>query len=222
MMRSQICESVDQLVWFGDSWPAGVPGTRDQAFPALVGNNLDVSSLNFSIGGTSIPGMIFQFEQWKNNAYDPDKHYVLIACLTNNNRFLWKKDQDWFTVMPGNADQTNVSDFYRYSYDSEIIDFYNQCSIGYLKNLCDELSVTLYFLSNFENIAEDLKNQALTDRGLLQLLLDDPKIVWKNKKQILDANTQWLTDCGHPTADGHKKIADVLTDKLRLIIDKTS
>jgi hypothetical protein len=231
-MPSQIYKPIDHLVWFGDSWPAGVPGPLDQAFPTLVGNNLKITSLNYSRPGSSIPEVVRQFYEWKTNDYDPNKKYILIVCLTNNDRFYWKND-NWFTVAPwivydalhdpGNPGAAEVINFYKHSYNKEALDFYNTCCIGHLKNLSNEWSIPLYFVRNFENMSDDCKKNSLLDTGLLQFLLDNNNVFWSDhiKHGVREGHIGkgLFEKCLHPTAAGHKKIADILTDKLRLIIE---
>jgi hypothetical protein len=220
MTHSRISEAVDHLVWFGDSWPAGVPGTKDHAFPALVGNNLGIESLNYSRPGSSIPELLIQFDQWKTQDYHKDKNYILIACLTNSNRFYWNDDYRWFTVGNYLHHDTSVEKFYKHSYNQEAVDFYNSCCIGHLKSLCNDLNISLYLVRNFESMYTDFKNNSLSDTGLVQFLLDDPDAIWRDdlKKQITKEKIGkgLFTDCAHPNACGHKKIADLLTDKLLL------
>jgi hypothetical protein len=229
MMHSLISKSVDHLVWFGDSWPSGSPGPIDQAFPALVGNNLGITSLNYSVPGSSIPELLIQFARWKTQYYDRDKNYILIACLTNDNRFYWK-DDDWFTIAPWRSEVDDSKYFYKHTYNREAVEFYNTCCIGHLKNLSNECNLPLYFLRNFKNMDEDCKKHSLFDTGLAQFLVDAPHAIWSPdcredlKTQILKGQIGkgLFTDCAHPNTHGHKKIADILTDKLQLKIDSTS
>ena len=225
-MPSQIFRPIDHLVWFGDSWPAGLPGPIDQAFPALVGNNLGITSQNYSRPGSSIPELLIQFDQWKAQEYDQDKNYILIACLTNSNRFYWKDDNDWFTVRAGSIEFENAGYFYKHTYNREAVEFYNASCIGHLKNLSNECDAALYFVRNFKNINEHSEKHSLSDIGLVQFLLDNPDAIWSDdlKKQIVKERIGkgLFTDCAHPNAHGHKKIADLLTDKLQLKIDSTS
>ena len=225
MMHSPISRSIDQLVWFGDSWPAGVPGPVDQAFPAVVGEYLGITSLNYARPGSSIPELLIQFNQWKTQDYDRDKNYILIACLTNSNRFYWKDDK-WFTVGYYLRHDSSVENFYKYAYDQEAVDFYNICCIGHLKSLCNDLHIPLCLVRNFESMYTDFKNHSLLDTGLIQFLLDTPNAIWGEdiKKQIVkeQIGKGLFTNCAHPNADGHKKLADLLTDKLQLAIDSIS
>jgi hypothetical protein len=226
MMLSRISDTVDHLVWFGDSWPAGVPGSIDQAFPALIGNNLGITSLNYSRPGSSIPELLIQFNQWKTQGYQTDKKYILIVCLTNDNRFYWKNDGGWFNVSPWNAEFENSKYFYKHTYNREAVDFYNTCCIGHLKNLTSECNIPLYFLRNFKNMHDDCKRHSIFDTGLVQFLLDNPDAIWSEdmKTQIVKEKIGkgLFTDCAHPNAHGHKKLADLLTDKLQVIINSTS
>jgi hypothetical protein len=221
-MPFQICKPIDYLVWIGDSWTAGFPGPAEKSFPALVGNNLGINVCNYARPGSSIPELLIQFDQWKSSEYFPDKNYILIACITGNNRFYWKND-DWFTVAPWDATADNVKNFYKHAYNKEAVDFYNTSCIGNLKNLCNDLNIPLYLIRNFEHMFKDCEKYSLFDTGLLQFLLDDNNIVWNNdiKNQIKDEQIGkgLFTSCGHPNDAGYKKIADVLTDKLRFIIE---
>jgi hypothetical protein len=222
MTNSQISKSVDKLVWFGDSWPAGDPNPSGLTFPNLVGKNLNISSLNYARSGASIPQLISQFIEWKNNVYDSKKDYILIACLTNENRFYWKNDNNWFTIAPYAIESENVQSFYKHTYNIEAVDFYNMCCIGHLKNLCNELNVPLYFLRNFKHMNEELISQSLLDIGLIQFLLDNPDAVWspqlKDQIKYGQLGKGLFSPCIHPNLAGHTKIASILTDKLRTII----
>ena len=226
MTHSRTSKPVDHLVWFGDSWPAGFPGSIDQAFPALVGNNLGITSQNYSRPGSSIPELLIQFNQWKTQDYDKDKNYILIACITNSNRFYWRDDDQWFTVGYYLKHENSVENFYKNAYDQEAVDFYNISCIGHLRSLCNDLRIPLYLVRNFESMYVDLTHHSLFDTGLIQFLLDTPTAIWGEdiKKQILkeQIGKGLFTDCAHPNAHGHKKLADLLTDKLQLAIDSIS
>ena len=70
---------------------------------------------------------------------------------------------------------------------------------------------------------EDNRLHSLLDIGLVQLLLDDLNAEWSLKlKNEIKSNSQgkeFFTNCTHPNIYGHKKIANILTEKLKLIID---
>lgn len=230
MMNSQTYKSVDELVWFGDSWPAGVGISNTKlSFPYLVGNSLDIHTLNYANAGSSIPDMVQQVIRWRNYDYDSSKNYILIACLTSENRFSWKPDDNdkWFTIAPWAVDKSydfneDVKKFYMYSYNQEAVEFYNKCCVGYLKNLCNEINVPLYLLRNFKGMDEEHRSHSLLDNGLVQFLLDDLNAEWSvNLKKQISATIVGkglFTKCVHPNIYGHKKIANILTDKLRGII----
>lgn len=222
---------VDNLIWFGDSWPAGNSlRDRTDAFPIVVGNNLGIDSINYAVDGSSQSELIVQFNNWKQEHYNPDKKYILIACLTNDNRFYWKDDTAWFTVLPSGVHRENVKSFYKHTYNEDAINFYSNCCIGNLRYLCNELNVPLLFIRNFKNMEEDLRAQSLMDIGLLQVLLDDPTADWGIVKEkismtatahLFNIVAHPINSNVHPNVAGHKKIADIVANKLNEFIIQT-
>jgi hypothetical protein len=216
--------SIDYLVWLGDSWPHGFPGKIEDAFPSIVANRLSIPSLNYSIPGSSIPALITQFDKWKSDNYSKNKNYLIIACLTNDQRFFWKNDISWFNILPSGISKS-AKNFYQYAYNAEAVSFYNKCCIGNLENLCRKINVPLYFLNNFKNIDTELEYQSLLKIGLAQFLAGDTDIQWDADtiQQLVDGRINnslfSIRPIGiHPNALGHDKIANELTDRLKEII----
>jgi hypothetical protein len=69
---------------------------------------------------------------------------------------------------------------------------------------------------------EEHRSHSLLDNGLVQFLLDNLNAEWSvNLKKQISATIVGkglFTKCVHPNIYGHKKIANILTDKLRGII----
>ena len=220
-------------IWFfGDSWPAGVeldriPKTtqhshRDGAFPALVGERLQVDIVNKAIAGSSQESMLESLLDCNIKKDD-----IAIFCCTAKTRRLYRRDDGTTHGIQFQHDTTYVN-----PYEDERVSSHC-CALLYY--LCMSRGCTPYFFNLFDCVR-------YVDRMYLEIpeshwlipkeesvlsWLFDPVYFHKydhhhngNFRAWLDTESElvqrYIRPCeGHPNLNGHNLIAEYLVEQLQ-------
>jgi hypothetical protein len=233
------------LLTFGDSWPAGaVLPDRHLAFPTLLARNLGMSLQDLSESATSIDHVVLAMFHFLENSYSPINQYTALFCLTDASRNLaWREGNQ---VVPARKDlwepdcysqelQINNKDaispiYFKHIHSLRLEQYNYHKNVVLLKMLSDKYNIKDFFVHNFYNPELEFKVIG-TERmypGTLSSMLESDNITefvpndinftpaLPRIKYRKFSNRQYLATGGHPSVEGHKKIAIELTNWMKL------
>ena len=222
-----------KLYWFGDSWVSGV-NPKIKPFPNLASEILGLPYENLGVIATSIDDMVLAFRLYLDRL-SPNTD-VVIFCLTSAYRInLVDKDgklyrMGWsanINVELGKTWNTYFANDYSTSYLAHK-------SISLLYYMCQSQGIECYFVNSFSTL-KSYKNlftptntwllppEECLANELLSIIEPEPLIIdisnldnqtWLDHKKLLDQ--YFIPHDTHPNQLGNKKIAELLTDKLKL------
>jgi hypothetical protein len=223
---------------FGDSWPAGIKlEDKSVAFPVLIANNLGMESNNLSEPATSIEHAVMALLHFLENTYDANDEYIALCCLTDSSRnMIWEPNVGRIIDPPKtfwapscftreiqiNNPHPSVAQYYKYI-QTDRMDLYNYTkNIIFFQTMCDKFGIKLFFVNNFDMI--DLQFKLTKDIVMYGKTLREI-VKSSNYKETVDVNKefqnrtdeskQYIDQAGHPSIDGHKQIANELTEWIK-------
>jgi hypothetical protein len=233
------------LLTFGDSWPAGAAlPDKSLAFPKALAKNLEMTLQDLSEPATSIDHAVMAMLHFLENSYVPDNKYTALFCLTDASRNMaWREGNQ---VVPNRKDlwapncytqelQINNNDpmspvYFKHIHSLRLEQYNYHKNVVLLKLLCDKHNIKDFFVHNFYNPEFEFKI-INTDRmyaGTLSSMLESDSITefvpddinftpaLPRIKQRQFTNKQYLATGGHPSVQGHEKLAVELTKWMKL------
>lgn len=230
------------LIWCGDSWTYGDgldKGVKKQArFPSLIGQQLEVDTLNLAKSGSSIEHLTYKIDQiLRIRKKFPEKKILALFGLTVPYRVcIQQEDSRLITV--------SINDFDLCGYKQWAVNIFNNkeiikrtcLALSWISSQCEKNNINF----KFYNI---LCNQFDFDKSkFAQYLHYDDWLInpyWSMYGEIYDvaqlnfdkvavlenSNTgkkikqQYMLPCKHPNLQGHEKIANKLMPEIHQIIN---
>ena len=216
------------LHWFGDSWCAGFPG-GGTPFPNLTSKKLDYNFINHGVRGTSAEQMLKKF----NSVYPLlSSNDIVIFCLTTPSRVSLSD-----TLNHDTLDKELKKIWNTYFVTDEILSHLLFNYLNTLYYMCQAKNITCYFVNSFTRLTKQDNLFVPGDTWILPLdqclantlvplldlvrdgpaLRDEPRfldIEWLEHRELL--KKYFLPNDNHPTQLGNEKIAEFLTEKLKL------
>ena len=222
--------AVNRIVWFGDSWTAGVKPSIT-AFPISVTNSLGLDYVNFGKGGLTYNQIEQLFiEKYNSNFFSTQD--AIVFCLTSSYRQRLPHkdgeiDLEWRTIID------NHKELVVELANDQFCSFMSFKAINLIYFMCLAKNLTCYFVNAFyplttvDNILtpEDVWLKPYTSTlsdSLFDVFDPEPAIndtprfsatKWLSHKKKID---QFLIPGdGHPNQLGNDTIAKELTDILK-------
>jgi hypothetical protein len=201
------------LVGFGDSWAQGVGlGSNEKPYIQLLAEKFQTPYYNFSIGSSSIPHLILQFQKFIDTVYFPQNNYHAVFFLTAKERtFVYDQDTKETTHISPNEQHK----YYKF-YNNELGDFNLNTSILALQRLCSIYNIRDYYIQGWQvnSLWAAVDHTKFWDQGrsaITQLFHNDSGYVELIK--LLNANNPNFGQVDrHPNQFGHIKIAEALAE----------
>ena len=226
--------------WFGDSWVKGaelelsVPAheVKNCVFPKLVSDYFGANCKNYGIVGSSTDIIPLNFFKIVNTINTDD---IVFFCLTGRNRIsILDNNGDPYFIKASDTDKK--SNLWYKFFDSKHQAIYNyDKTINLLYLWCKELKIKCYFANIFHKEETEIFNLIPDDRWILpknhflaqdivyindevlnEVVSNDmPNITladWDLQKQMI--KKYFSPGKSHPNVDGHKKIAELIIEKL--------
>ena len=236
-------DSKKLLIWCGDSWTRGdglEKNVKRQArFPSLIGQKLEVDTLNLAKSGSSIDHLTYKIDQISRvRKKFPETKIMALFGLTVPYRVCIQQEDSRLTTV-------SINDFDVYGYKQWAVNIFNNKEI--IKRTCLALSwISLQCKKNNINFKfyNTLCNQLDFDKSkFAQYLNYDDWLIdphWSLYQEIYDvaqfdfdkadvlenSNTgkkikqQYMLPCKHPNLQGHEKIANKLMPEIYKLINK--
>ena len=140
--------AINNLVTFGDSWPAGSelqwPGK--QSFPAQIAEHLEIKSLNLAVPSTSADQAVYCLLN-----YYPEHKWsdtLVLFCLTGITRSMYfdKKDRE---IHPMSSDTVSMA-YYKYIHSNELDQFNYIRNILTAQQYCQSIGCKVLFVNNWD------------------------------------------------------------------------
>lgn len=211
------------LVGFGDSWAAGHDlGPGEKSYIELTAQKLQVPFYNFAVGSSSVPHLVLQFQRFVDTVYFPKNHYHAVFFLTAQERnFCF--DQDSKQLIHLSPASTPTHDYYKL-YNNELGEFVFNSTILCLQRLCSIYNIKDYYMLGWQqnrlwNTVDLEKFWQQGQQTVTQLFYDQAE--FRDLVDLLgltgsEKNPHFGPGHDHPNQLGHEKIAQALTEWIKL------
>jgi hypothetical protein len=204
---------------FGDSFPAGCDlADTDCRFPKLIADGLGWELIDFSQGSSSIDHAVHFFMSWiqKQNSINDT---VALFCLTDPSRTMYFDEHDNLRELTPHSNNT-LAQYYKIMLNPKTEQHIWIKNITLLNLLCKHHSIPAYFINNWAY------SQSLVDyvdcaypESICEILGFSER-EWDYYKsnpfeQVDKSGKYFDRGCYHPNVQGHKKIAETLTEWLK-------
>lgn len=203
------------MVVFGDSWPRGAElnDPLNNAFPTLIGKQLNLEIINLAEAASSTDQAVYQFlkniDLWKN------KHTAVLFCLTSIARSMYFDASGKINeIHPTRSDLPSLN-YYIHIYSEQLGKTNQIKNVLLVQSVCKQFDVPVFFVTNWNDLPD-------------HVLIDQEKIYKKSLFEIIgltninsESNGSFLTQlrsCDlikpnftHPNEKGHQIIASELS-----------
>lgn len=203
---------MNRLFVYGDSWPYGadLENHNEESFPSVLGKLKKCLVINRSIPATSIDHAVFYFlEDYKIRSHNNEDN--ILFCLTGQTRSMCFVDHKPFELHPRGEDQY-AHVYYKYLHSDEFDTFNFTRNVLLLNFLCKERGLKSHFVSNWDQVSQYLQEQVNFYSRTLVEILHPERNQTINFGEYGDVfyKSEFINHTGHPTALGHRKIAEEL------------
>jgi len=146
---------MDNLLVFGDSWPAGAElENRQDRFPVIMAKILNVNLIDLSKDGTSIGYGVYAFLNFLSQQHNPAENYRLLFCLTEPQRdFLL--DNGNFTHMTVNSKNSKSIIYYKHIWSQDQMLHDLQKNLLLVAMISELYKIPCYFVQNWHTPSWD-------------------------------------------------------------------
>lgn len=206
------------LVNFGDSWAAGSDTNSHPVrnlnlqYSYQLSQLTDRQLIDLSQGSTSAAHMILQFQHFIKNYYQPNNDYLAIFFITAQERQLaFDSSERPREIHPGHDD---CQQYYRDIYTNQLGEFTLNTTVLTLQSLAKYYQVKDRYLLGWQQPKlwpeVDLSRFYQEGQATAMGLLGGTKIINCGH----DGNTNFIAGDGHPSVEGHTRIAQALNEWL--------
>lgn len=221
--------SADILLGFGDSWTWGsdLDPVHGKNYLTLLAEHFGIKSVNRSRGGSSIPHLILQINEFIKTQYLPDNQYHAVFFLTAQERtFVYDQDRI-VEISPGyvndnNTDNKCCESYYNHIYSHQLGTFNLNVTVLALQQICAMYGIKDYYLVGWQEIelwpTVDQTKFFNNGQPITTVFRPDNKfkslndLVIENNPHILHAHCS----PGHPNQQGYVMIADALAKWIKI------
>lgn len=221
-------KDIDYLFGFGDSWPYGSELKPDQkTFVELLAKNLSIPHWNnFSLPSTSIPHLILQLQEaikYASSNSIPLDRVLGIFFLTSPHRdLIWSNDGSPVEV---HLNPNSKEDIFWYAkiHTRELCQYRTNTTLIALQSICQKYGIQDYYFWGWESLElwPEVDHEKIYNKLIIEHFVDNA-----SKKLFLNVN--WIDhlyhnknphiwpNLVHPNQQGHKKIARVLANWIKI------
>lgn len=202
-----------RLVTHGCSFAYGQELTDPltQAWPALVANQLNIECENLSIPGYSNDGIV---EDLVATDIDPTTDLVIVMW-TWQHRMLIVDNKGWFTCSPGNSDSSHrrhISNMLMIHANQEWLRERWLTQVILLQQYFKSRNIQYLFVNAFDNNENG-------DTTLHSQVDTDHFLGWPNFNFNVMTDDYSKLPLGHPNAEAHQAMANIITSRLKELYD---
>lgn len=221
--------SADVLLGFGDSWPSGadLAPPDEKNYLTQLAEHFGIDSINFSRGGSSIPHLILQINEFIKTQYCPNNRYHAVFFLTTKERtFVYNNDRI-VEFSPGyvndnNTDNVRVESYYKHIYDDQLGTFNLNITVLALQQICATYGIKDYYTAGWQEIElwpTINRTKFFADGKPITTIFTADNKFRSLKDLIIESNPYVVhPNCppGHPNQQGHAKIAQALANWIKI------
>ena len=221
--------SADILLGFGDSWTRGsdLNPVHGKNYLTLLAEHFGIESVNCSRGGSSIPHLILQINEFIKTQYLPDNQYHAVFFLTAQERTFVYDYDGIVEISPGGGDNNDVDgkrgeSYYKHIYDHQLGTFNLNVTVLALQQICLTYGIKDYYIAGWQEIelwpVIDRTKFFADVKPITTLFTSDSNFrlfqTLKNEKNhhLIHAHKP----PGHPNQLGHAKIARALANWIKI------
>ena len=206
---------MNNLIVYGDSWSYGV-GLDDpdvNAFPVLLGKQLNLTVDNRSVPATSIDHLFYYFlTDCKDKKFNEKD--IILFCLTGQSRSMYFDDNNVPQELFPQATKEIDKLYYKYFYSKKLADYNFQKNVLLCKLMCDSNKLKSYFVCNWEHPPSDLYGDCnFYPLSLVGILHPERNSMTEDSRGIsgLWEPSPFMFNHKHPNKLGHQKISEELS-----------
>ena len=204
------------LVNFGDSWAHGADAGKDQRYCDLLANWLGINLIDYSVPGSSIPGLVLQMKRFLSSEFASRSVNIALFFLTAQDRQLLSRCG---RIVESSAGSTDDVDYYAKHYDPFIGKFVMNTTVLSLQRMCDHHGIVPIFLAGWEplDLWAEVNRGSFFEHGATSAL----DLMLHRKIKTLHEAQASHSDMfvnGHPNAAGHYLIAQSLCPVVKTAI----
>ena len=205
------------LIVFGDSWPYGfdLEDPESDCFPNVIAKKLDYSLFNFSEPSTSQDQAIYKLLNLLNSNTEIFLDSKILFCFTGISRGMYFLNGKDFEIYHLNR---KFKDYYTRIYSEELGQFNYTKNLLLVQNLCKNLSIPVYCVSNWDTVPEHkmIDKSTVYDKTLFEILgVPSCEEMVHSDNQF--KNNPYLLGSSHPNKQGHELIAQELSSWINLV-----
>ena len=221
--------SADVLLGFGDSWTYGsdLDHSCEKNYITLLAEHFGIESINCSRTGASIPHFILQINKFIKTRYHPNNRYHAVFFLTAQERtFVYNNDrtEDFSpgVVTDDSAYDARCESYYKNIYSHQLGTFNLNVTILALQQICSIYKIKDYYAAGWQEIELwpqiDLTKFFANGRPITTVFRPDNQ--FKSLHDLAVELNPYIMHAhcppGHPNQQGHAKIAQSLTDLIKI------
>lgn len=194
---------------FGDSWAACGRIDTDNLYATHLGKMLgDYKMLDYAKSSTSAQRLILQFREFINNDYKDTSKYVAVFFITAQERqLIFDEDKNPIEMHPH---KDAFENYYRHIYTDRLGEFNLNTTILTLQSMCRYYKINdLYILGwQYPTLWPEVDRKKFYKEAKVNCM----NMLGGTNKSSLNSigNENFIPNDGHPSDQGHKKIADEL------------
>jgi hypothetical protein len=199
------------LIVFGDSWPYGsdLEEPETDCFPNVMAEKLGYRLFNFSKPSTSQDQAVYKFLRLLNSDIEMFLDSKILFCFTAISRSIYFINGEDFEI---HHTDRNFKDYYTRIYSEELGQFTYTKNLLLVQNLCKNLSIPVYCVSNWDTVPDHkmIDKSTVYDKTLFEILGIPSCEETAHTNHRFQNNPYLLGSC-HPNKQGHKLIAQELS-----------
>lgn len=204
------------LIVFGDSWPYGfdLEDPESDCFPNVIAKKLDYRLFNFSEPSTSQDQAIYKLLNLLNSNTEIFLDSKILFCFTAISRGIYFLNGKDFEIYHQNK---KFKDYYTNIYSEELGQFTYTKNLLLIQNLCKNLSIPVYCISNWDNVPDHkmIDKSTVYNKTLFEILgIPSCEEMAHSDNQF--KNNPYLNRSSHPNKQGHELIAQELSSWINL------
>jgi lysophospholipase L1-like esterase len=220
------------LVGFGDSWAYGTGLARDEScYINLLGNKLGIPNYNYAVAGSSVPHLILQLKNFIQQQYSTDNITYAIFFITAMERDLIFTDQGQPNDLSGPHPHQPAEyiNYYAEIYTDHLASFRLNTSLLTLTALCKHYNINAHYIFGWQTpkLWPEINLDQFYQYGqksIMDVFLgNDIEPTHRNIIFLKNSNNPYMLpsianvgSAGHPNQLGHKKIAEVLNEWIKI------
>ena len=192
-----------------------------------MAEHFGIESINCSRGGSSIPHLILQINEFIKTWHLPDNQYHAVFFLTAQERTFVYDYDGIVEISPGGGDSNDVDgrrgeSYYKNIYSHQLGTFNLNVTILALQQICSIYKIKDYYAAGWQEIELwpqiDRTKFFANGRPITTVFRPDNQFKSLNELTLENNPHIFHAHCppGHPNQQGHAKIAQALADWIEI------